>query len=226
MEALTEIRGEQMILKLREVPEKYRAQLEEDYFLPDDDGYARAYPKDLPYMERIAQNFQRYGVDMFDRTRAADPAHWQHALHAFIERMEGTGLDWLLTGSCALAVRGIAIHPKDVDVVFPHFADLGRVRTLFANETILPLTECEHWVALGYGAAYLDFVVGMAFATQACLDQPDPIDSGPYALAHAETIEWQGCRVKVPPIALTRNINARRNRQERVRLIDEFMARQ
>ena len=67
--------------------------------------------------------------------------------------------------------------------------------------------------------------IDIASDPQACLDDPEPVDCGPYALANLQTIKWEGFRVRIPPIELQLNANRRRERYDRVRQIEAHMAR-
>jgi len=41
---------------------------------------------------------------------------WQAALEGVCHRLESSGVDWWLCGSAALAVRGVAVIPRDLDL--------------------------------------------------------------------------------------------------------------
>lgn len=223
MNASVYVENQNMVFKLSDIPEEWQKSVEAEYFTPDGDGYIKAFPKDAPYIEVAAENFVHYAEKIFDESRAEDPSLWQKALTYFIDRMKGQGVEWFLTGSCALAVRGIDVRPGDVDIVFPHVSDLPLVRYIFVADTVQPFVECGGWVAKAYGSAFAGFVLGMAFETAECLDLPEPIDSGPYAASHLEEITWNGRSIKVAPMELALNINKRRGRNERVRLIEEYL---
>lgn len=194
-----------------------------DYYTEENGACVRAYPADTPNIDKIIAAFEKYGLDYVAQVYGDKPAPWQDALAAFLERVRDLDIGWLLMGSCALAVRGIELKPRGVDFVM-RIADLDTVRGLFADTTIVPFSKCPGWVCLGYGAAFLGAQISIGFGPQSELDAATPADSGPYAMAHAETVEWRGYKVNVPPVELSLNINKARGRAERVALIEKFMA--
>jgi hypothetical protein len=65
--------------------------------------------------------------------------------------------------------------------------------------------------------------IDIASDPQSSVDEPEPVDFGPYAKSKLETITWNGYKVRIPPIELQLNVNKRRHRIERVRLIEEYI---
>jgi hypothetical protein len=220
MKSRVEWQGAQAVFELSEATAEQAAVLEADYFERAGDAFVRRYPADLPHLKRTAENFARHGTELYCPTARPESEPWRTALRQFAARLAGSGVAWFLIGSCALAVRGLPVAPRDVNAVFPHVSDLERVRDLFAEETLLPLAPCEGWVAKAYGTLWLGHPVGIAFETANCVDEPEPIDAGPYAAAHLETLDWEGHTLNAPPLALLRAINQRRGRLEVVRLIE------
>lgn len=54
---------------------------------------------------------------MFDQLGYFAPIPWDAALYEFVSKLEGADIDWWLTGSSAVCIRGIALNPHDVDVM-------------------------------------------------------------------------------------------------------------
>jgi hypothetical protein len=214
---------ENVIFMVSNIKEEYITHLEEEYYTKKGNGYIKVYPGTIPYIETTGENFKKYGEEIFYQRWGVKPAPWQEGLIAFIEKIKNTGMEWLLIGSCPLALRGIAVNPKGVDIVFPHIKDMEKIRNLFSDVMIDPLTECHNWVAKAYGSIFYNTSISMAFETQSSLDIPEPIDSGPYAIAHMEKINWNGYNVNIPPLELSLNINRKRDRIDRVKLIEDYM---
>lgn len=217
------------IFRLTDVAPTDRAAIEADYFTPDGDGYTKTFSKDAPHIDVAAANFVLYADRLYGETLTHGSPLWRDGLRHFLDILDGSGIEWFLIGSCVLAIRGLDVVPRGVDVVFPHVSDLPRVRDLIGPDTLQPLLECEGWVAAAYGEAFHGCKIAMAFMTQDCLDAPDPdgtgpSDSGPYAASHLGTATWEGRTIPVPPMQLLLNINRRRGRTDRVRLITEYLS--
>jgi hypothetical protein len=217
------------IFRLSDVAPGDLGAIQADYYTPDGDGYTKTFSRNAPYIDDAAANFVRYAEQLYGETLTAGSNLWREGLLHFLDTMEGSGIGWFLIGSCVLAVKGLDVVPRGVDVVFPQVSDLPRVRDLFGPDTFQPLMECEGWVAAAYGEAFHGCRISMAFMTQNCLDTPEPdgsgpSDSGPYAASHLETAIWEGREVPVPPMQLLLNINRRRGRTERVRQITEYLS--
>jgi hypothetical protein len=224
MKAIVTESDEGLVFRLDDVAPEQRGLLEADYFTPDGDGYVMTHARSLPHVEQAAANFVRYAGQVYEARLSGSP-HWRDGLRHFLNTVDGAGLEWFLHGSASLAVRGLPIVPAGIDVMFPHASDLVRVRDLFAADTLRPLTECEGWVCKAFGTLFHGCEITVAFEPQDSLDAAEPIDSGRYAASHLETIEWEGWTIPVPPLQLLLNINRRRGREERARLIEEWMAR-
>jgi len=206
-----------------DVPTELVERLLDDYYTEENGAFVRSYRSDTPHIEKTAAAFEKFGVAYLSQSLGLEPVPWEDGLIAFLEKVQHSPAEWLLIGSCALAVRGIPVQPRGVDLVMK-INDLDKVREWFANCTVVPFERCADWVCLGYGAAFLGAPVSIGFEPQTELDNAGPIDSGPYAMAHAQVVEWRGFQVKVPPIELSLNINRARNRADRVSLIESYMA--
>ncbi|WP_440947326.1 hypothetical protein ACSAZL_03360 [Methanosarcina sp. T3] len=49
------------------------------------------------------------------------------------------------------------------------------------------------------------------------------MDCGPHARQNLETIKWNGYEIQVLPLELQLNVNKRRERMDRVKLIEDFL---
>lgn len=218
-----------VIFRLTDVTPGDREAIEADYYTPDGDSYTKTFSRSAPHIDAAAANFVRYADRLYGETLTRGSGLWREGLLHFLDTMEGSGIEWFLIGSCVLAIRGLDVVPRGVDVVFPHVSDLPRVRDLIGPDTFQPLMECEGWVAKAYGEAFHGCKIAIAFMTQDSLDTPEPdgsgpSDSGPYAASHLETVTWEGREIAVPPMELLLNINRRRGREERVRKIIEYLS--
>ncbi len=222
MKTWTETTNKGVAFRVSDVPENRRQLLADDYYLPEGDDFVRYYPADDPNVLAAAPNFAEHGVAFLRQTWADEPAPWKEALAELVKRIEPLSPEWLLTGSCPLALRGIDVAPRGVDVIFAE-KDFEPVRRAFADIAILPIVPCGEWVAAAFGVAFKGAQISMAFGCKEDVDELNPTDSGPYALAHAETLEWEGHPLRVTPLQLSLNINLRRGRTERAEKIRAHM---
>lgn len=224
MKATVTESDDSVIFRLTDVAPTDRGAIEADYYTQDGDGFIKRFSRNAPYVDAAAANFVRYADQLYGETLTRGSSLWREGLHHFLDTMEGSGIEWFLIGSCVLAISGLDIVPRGVDVVFPRASDLPRVRDLFGPDTLQPLLECENWVAKAYGEAFHGCKIAMAFETLGSETATEPDDSGPYAAAHLETATWEGREIPVPPMQLLLNINHKRGRAERVRQITEYLS--
>ena len=83
-------------------------------FARDGDAFVRTFPEDARWLDAAWENFPRHIGSMLHQT-ASGVAPWDEALTALLDR--AAGVDWWLTGSAALAVRGVEVSPRDLDLV-------------------------------------------------------------------------------------------------------------
>ena len=192
------------------------------YYEKAGDAYVKRFPVDTPYLDKIKAHYALYAEEMFLQIVYLRPIPWEQGLLTFADRVAGTGVDWWLTGSCAACVRGIPLKPHDVDIMVDA-RNIGLLRELFQDDTIEPIVDSSGWVTKDFGVLFLGCRVDIASDPQPILDQPEPVDCGPYAKTVLETVSWRGHQLRIPPIELQLNANRRRQRVERVRLIEEYM---
>jgi hypothetical protein len=96
---------------------------------------------------RTFANFAAHVDEMIAIKLRERPAPWERALELAVKRLTGE-VDWWLSGSAALAVRGIDVDPRDVDLVVD---DAQRAAALFGDIVVEPLLRSEEWVANGSG---------------------------------------------------------------------------
>jgi hypothetical protein len=97
--------------------------------------------------------------------------------------------------------------------------DAHRFAEVFADDLIEPLVDTEGWLTKDFGVVFRHARVDLASDPVAALDEPAPIDCGPYARAHLEEVEWNGFTIRVPPLALHLEVNRRRGRMDRAEAI-------
>jgi hypothetical protein len=184
-------------------------------FVRDGETFVRTFPEDARWLEEAWQNFVRHVGTMLRQT-ASGVAPWDEALLAFLERVDG--VDWWLTGSGALAVRGVDVSPRDLDVI-TDAAGAQRLGELLADALVEPVFASDGWVARWWGRAFLGARVEWVAEVASSVDDPDPVDFGPTAAANLERVRWRGHEVRVPPLELQVAVAERRGLSDRVEAI-------
>jgi hypothetical protein len=180
--------------------------------------WSKTFPTGTAHLDRAWVNFERLAEPCLRQTAGLDPVPWQEALAEVCRRLDGTGVDWWLTGSAALAVRGIGVTPGDLDLVV---SDEGahRLGDLLLDGLIEPVAPAD-WFCRWWGRAMLGARVEWVGGVGPAADEPQVTDFGLVAAAHLEVVRWQGHELRVPPLELQRAVSVRRGLTDRVRLID------
>jgi hypothetical protein len=187
-------------------------------FAGEGDAFVRRFPADARWLDEAWSNFVRYAEPMLRQT-AEGAAPWDEALQEFLERVEG--VDWWLAGSAALAVRGVDVSPRDVDVITdaPGAVRLGE---LLLDALVEPVVSGEEWIARWWGRAFVGARVEWVAEVADSVDDPEPTDFGPTAAANLEIVRWRGHNLRVPPLELQLAVAERRRLQERAAAIREL----
>ncbi|HOF88735.1 MAG TPA: hypothetical protein PLZ36_11630 [Armatimonadota bacterium] len=196
-----------------DVPEEYRSRLLDDLYWPVEHSFLKQWGHD-PDMEIIAGNFETHGVESLAQLLKIRPAPWEQALSAFIEKLAGTGIRWYIHGSAAMAIWGIDVAPRDLNIIFPDLSDFDRVRQLFLAETIYPIELCPGWLMGGLGGVFIHANIGLAFMNASDV----PFDMRPLT-----EVEWMGRTIAISPLEWLKRDNQHYGRAERVELIERFM---
>ncbi len=205
--------------------DKYGEILESQFYSKHNGQYTKSFPKtEIRDIQMLKQNYLRYAEAMFLQMGYFQHVPWQAALLRFIERIEGHDISWWLTGSCALCLRGIDVKPHDVDIMLDS-SDLEKVRDIFSEYTVEPIISSKGWVVRYFGVLFLEARIDLAFDPEEFVDIPQPVDFGPYAMKNLEKVQWLGKTVRLPPLDLQLEVNKRRGRSDRVKAIEEFIAK-
>ena len=180
------------------------------------DGGARFATRWLPRAAEPERYFARFTAaigPMVRQKAGLDPVPWEDALLAFVRRVEGSGLDWWLYGSAALAVRGLAVAPGDIDA---HVDDAFALGRLLDDWLVTPVERMPGWVAAEHGRAFHGAVVEwLARPDPALDDRAAPVEQGPLIAPEIEVVRWRGHAVRVPPLAASLRGRERRGRSAR-----------
>jgi len=184
------------------------------------DEWRQGYRADTPGLEQCWRNFSGCAETMLRQAAGLEPVPWREALRELCRRTSGIERDWWLTGSAALAVRGVPVEPGDVDLVCTADGAL-RLGQVFADAMIEPVVKADSgWISDYWGRAFVGARIEWIGGPKPAVDSPAPSDFGPAAASRLETVTWQGWQFQLPPLELQRAVSVRRGLTERVALID------
>lgn len=182
----------------------------------------KKYPKNIDNIDKIKMNFKNYAEEMFLQMGHLKEVKWEKALLSFINKVKDYDIEWWLTGSCALAVRGISTMPHDVDIML-NSKDIDKIKNIFSDFIVEPIISSKGWVVDYFGVLFLNTRIDLAFDPQEFVDNPEPSDFGIYAMNNTEMVQWKGNIIKVPPLELQLQVNKRRKRYDRVKTIEDYL---
>ena len=184
--------------------DRYRAAARGLGFGEERDAFARWFPAGSTEVDRAYDGFTKAIGPMLRQKAGEEPVPWADALRAVIAATDDQGVDWWLVGSEALAVLAVMAPLLSSALVAP----------------VAPVGETPGWFCAWWCRVFVGACVDIAGDTFAWVDQPEPADFGPHAVARLESVVWEGHRLRVPPLGLQRAVNLRRRRQAVVAAFD------
>ena len=193
------------------VDEKYWDYFKENLWWQIGNSFTKSYDnvKDFEY---CADNFTRYGETAIKQQLKILATPWKKALNLFITEINKTGVNWYVHGSTAMALWGIDVAPKDVNIIIPNYSDFDKVRNHLYKFAIRPIERCENWLMSGLGEIFMEAVIGVTFHN---------IELEPYDMKRLGKVIYNGMEVHVSSLEMLRHDNMNYNRPERVKLIEE-----
>jgi hypothetical protein len=205
--------GEVRFLLLDLDPEE-QAAARDLFYAEESGGFVKRFP--AADGERVYPRFAACARELLDQTAGRSPVGWADALETVLVR--AGDVDWWLCGSAALAVRGIAVAPRDLDLV-TSAAGAEELARRLDDLLVEPLTVGEGWVATHFARAFAGARVEWVGNVS---DGVGDTDFGPVAAARLESVDWRGRELRVPPLDLQLANARRRGLGERVAAIEAF----
>jgi hypothetical protein len=190
-------------------------------FTNDGDVWHRHVARHDDDLEMAFDRFRAVAEELLDQAARRRPTPWADALEAVCD-LAGD-LDWWLTGSAALAVRGVEVDPRDVDLV-TDVAGAHALATRLREHLVEPLSIAEEWVAARFGRAFLGARVEWVGGVSQTVDEAAETDFGPAAAGRLAEVAWRGRRLLVPPLELQLEVSRRRGLTGRVEAIERALA--
>ncbi len=188
-----------------------------------DGGFGSPCPKKSPHVCRAFANFERYARSMVMQAAGVETVPWDRALLALLRLFHAPTLDWWLTGSAALAVRGLDSAPHDVDLVVADSA-VADVEELLLDHLVQPVVSTPGWVHNSFARAFLFSRVEWVGGVCSTADEEFLSDQGPFAAQHLEVVRWRGHDIRVPPLSLQLETCKMRGLRGRARLIERALS--
>ncbi len=199
---------------LLDVPASYEAAVRRLGFEPDAEGFARYFAVESAHLARSYATFARSAEEMIVQEAGESPVPWEDTLTTIVRLMATHALRWWLVGSAALAVRGLAVQPGDVDLVLDEEGS-AVLAELLRDALVEPPRPITTWSAKVDGRAFL----GARVEWTGGVAEGHPWGAaGPW-----ETISWKGDHLRVPPLAHQLVDAQWHNNTERVALITRVL---
>lgn len=218
MQVLAGVEGEWRTIRVVDADPDQRAALAELGFGLD---LVRRYPPGTRHFDRAVANLGQ-GLDEMVRQRMTGAAPgWAGVLGDLLDRAGQAQVPVAVVGSVSLAVRGVGVRPGDVDVITT-VEGADALGDSYRDVLVVPVADEP-----GFG------IWGRAFTGGICVEWlgvpagaqegPWPLDAAKWSIASPfEEIRWQSRTLRVPPLELQRQVEARRQRPERVAAIDAY----
>jgi len=186
-------------------------------------AFVRAFPGDAPGLHESYVRFKRTLGDLLAQATGRQVTPWEDALDAAAMRLRPSRADWFLAGSSALAVRGIEVVPRALDLVV---ADASRAAEALRDVLVEPVTENRPgtWISRWFGRAFLHARIEWIAGVDPAIDTyAAPNDHGPEAASRLEIVRWRGHDLALAPLDLQLAVAERRGLTERVGAIRDFL---
>ena len=202
-------------LYAEEVEEKYWDHFHSGLWWQLGNSFIKTYDN-VPDFNHCAENYVRYGERSIKQWTREIPAPWEKALELFMAEIEPLGVDWFLHGSAAMALWGIAVTPKDLNVIIANCSDFEKVRAHFCRYAIGPIQPCDDYGMCGGGTIFMEAAISVWTQNK---------DFEPYDMTTLGKVPYKGGAVYLSPLERLKTDNEYYGRPERVALIEERMGR-
>ena len=191
-------------------------------FVEAEDCFGRAFETDTPHLDHIFGRFASYAEEMILQAAGAKPVPWDKALLSFLQRASGENVDWWLAGSGALAIRGIDLVPRDLDIITDRDGAL-RLGRAMSEWLVEPVQESHGWIARWFGRAFAHARIEWVGDVEKWVDDRGSNDFGPMAGDRLQTVRWSGYTIRVPPLEMQLEACERRGLKDRAQKIQQAL---
>ena len=196
---------------ITELEPEYHSSVLDLYYQSSGEDFVKPFPADTPHLDEIYSNFSQRAEEMILLTARVRPAPWADTLAAYLEVIQKENLRWRMAGSVALAVRGIDVAPRDIDLALDNDGAV-RLGELLQDCLVEPVIRTPGWIANWFGRAFLH-------ARLEWIGVDDPYD-----LEGLEVVTWRGSPIRVPSVELLLKESDQRDLEERVQAIHQYLS--
>jgi hypothetical protein len=169
-------------------------------------------------VEAVHQRFAQHLEEMLLQSARLRPVNWEQALELMSDRLDGSGVDWWLYGSVALAVRGLDVNPGDIDFAV---SDAMAAGDLFADVLVEPATQLDDWLADSIGRAFHGALFEWLSGPH---PSPLPHEHAPLVGMEFDVVRWREKTLRVPPLLLQLRVAEARGLGDRADAIRRLAA--
>ena len=191
-------------------------------FVEVDEGFGRVFEANTPHLDQIFAHFASSAEEMILQASGVRSVPWDEALLSFLERTSGENVDWWLAGSAALAIRGIDVAPRDLDIITDGDG-AQRLGEVMPEWLVEPVQESHGWIAGWFGRAFAHARIEWVGDVEKSVDERGPSDFGPSARARLQIVGWRGHMIRVPPLEMQLAVCERRGLKDRVQKIQQAL---
>lgn len=181
------VEGEQVTFIITELDSRYYQGIQDLGFTATETGFSRTFVAAPLHLDKILDNFNRCMIPLILQKGGLQATPWQDGLLRLLKRIEGQSIDWCLVGSAALAVRGLAVNPGDIDLVTGE-ADALRLGDLLLDDLVQPVQDSTGWIGKWFARAFPGACLEWVGGVNDSADAYGPSDFGPIALSQLETV--------------------------------------
>jgi hypothetical protein len=201
----------------------YRRALGDLAFEESAHGFARSFPADARRLHESYLRFKLTIQEVLDQAAGRRLPPWDEALDAVAARLRSARARWFLAGSAALAVRGIDVVPRDLDLVV---AEAPRAIEALGDVQTEPVSANRpgSWIARWFGRAFLHARVEWIADVDPAIDTyASPNEYGPAAAARLEQVRWLDHDFLVVPLDVQLAVTEQRGLSARAAEIRDFL---
>lgn len=193
------------------IDEKYWNYFKDNLWWQVGNNFIKSYDNVRDF-EYCAENYTKHGEVAIKQQLKLLPTPWKKALDLFIEEMHQLDVDWYIHGSTAMALWGIDVKPKDVNIIISNYSDFDKVRDHLYKYAIRPIERCDNWIMSGLGDLFMEAVIGIAFHNK---------ELEPYDRSKLGKVVHNGKEVYVSSLEMLKQDNENFGRLERVQEIED-----
>lgn len=196
-----------------DVDEQYWDYFKSDLWWKLGNGFIKSYDNVADF-EYCADNFTKYGETFIKQKLKINLAPWEKALSLFIPEMNKLNIDWFIHGSTAMALWGIAVPPRDINISIPNYDDFEKVRNHFYKMAVKPFGYCENWVVGGLGEIFWEAAIGFS-----CGNKGQEL----FDMSKLGTTVYNDSEIHISSLEMLKRDNEYFDRPERVSMIQKLI---